>query len=479
MESRLFVGGEWIGAAGGPTFAVRDAATGEVIAEVPNAGERLAREAVDAAARALPAWRAAAAADRAALLQRAARALREATPALAAVITAENGKPIAEAEAEVAYSAAYLDSAAEALGHLSTVEIPSGSTRRSLRATGEPIGVVAAISPWNFPLAMIARKTAPALAAGCTQVIKPSEITPLSALAFARVLQDAGLPAGVVNVVAGDAPAIGRAWLGDGRVRKLSFTGSTAVGKKLMRLAADQVVRLSLELGGHAPLIVFEDADIPSAVAAAVAGKFRCSGQTCICPNRFLVARSVHDEFVKQFVAGASALRVGRGSDGASRIGPLISDAAVEKVRRHVEDAVARGGRLLTGGSTIPVSGCLDRFFAPTVIDNAHASMLCFNEETFGPVAPITTFDTEDEAIALANATEFGLAAYLFTRDSSRIERVSSKLEFGIIGANTCAVSDARAPFGGVKWSGFGREGGRWGLDEYLSWKYVCESRPT
>ncbi len=477
MESQLFVGGEWIGAGGGGTFAVRDAATGEVLAELPLAGEQLARKAVDAAARALPSWRATAPSERAAVLERSANAMRSARDELAAVIVAENGKPIAQAEAEVSYAADYLDSAAREGRNLTSVRVEGTVSQRSMTATPECIGVAAAITPWNFPLAMIARKTAPALAVGCTQVIKPSELTPLSALAFGRLLAEAGLPSGVVNIVAGDAAEVARTWLSDGRVRKLSFTGSTAVGKELMRLAADQVVRLSLELGGHAPLIVFDDADVSAAVAASIDGKFRCSGQTCISPNRFLVARSVRDSFVERFVEAVAALPVGRGNDRANRIGPLISDAAVAKVRRHVEDATALGGRVVCGGSTIEVAGCLDRFFAPTVIDDANPAMLCFREETFGPLAPIATFESEEDAIAIANASEFGLAAYLFSQDASRIERVAARLDAGVIGVNTCAVSDARAPFGGVKWSGFGREGGRWGIDEYIAWKYLCESQ--
>ncbi|MSR28026.1 MAG: NAD-dependent succinate-semialdehyde dehydrogenase [Phycisphaerales bacterium] len=474
MECRNLVGGSWISPESGATFDVRDPATGELIARVPRGGAAEAHRCVDAAEQALPEWSARSPAMRAGFLDQVSSALRRARTELAALITRESGKPLAESAAEVDYSADYFDSAAAEARNLVEVRLPVRGGGTLKRAIPEPVGVVAAITPWNFPLAMIARKTAPALAAGCTQVVKPAEATPLTALTLAQLATDAGLPPGVLNVITGDPPSIARAWLGDGRVRKLSFTGSTRVGKELMRLAADQVVRLSLELGGQAPLIVFGDADLDAAVAAAIAGKFRVAGQTCICPNRFLVAREVHAEFTDRLVRAATRLPVGPGTLAGVRIGPLINDEAVTKVRRHVADAIDRGGVLRCGGGTVPVDGCLDRFFAPTVIDSATPEMLCFKEETFGPVAPIAGFDSIDDAVTLANATEFGLAAYIFTRDLACAERVGAKLRSGIVGVNTCAVSDAYAPFGGCQWSGFGREGGRWGLEEYLAWKYVC-----
>ena len=474
MENRNLISGEWRGALDGSTFGVCDAATGREIARVPHCHEMEALEAVEGAANALGAWRSRSLEERAQFLRAIAAALRSHEDQFAHVITAENGKPLSEGRGEVAYSADYFSSAADEALQLHAINIRSRSELRVLRAHPEPIGVVAAITPWNFPLAMMARKTAPALAAGCTQVIKPAELTPLTALLFARVLADLGLPPGVVNVVTGDPAAIGQAWLDDGRVRKLSFTGSTRVGRLLMRGAAEQVVRLSLELGGHAPFIVLRDANVAAAVDAAVAGKFRAAGQTCVCPNRFLIADEIHDEFVERFVTAARLLPVGRGSDLATRVGPLISDEAVARMRRHIDDALAKGATLRTGGSTIAVEGCVDRFFAPTVVTEASSRMVCFQEETFGPLAPIARFHDESHAIQIANETPFGLAAYVFSEDSTRLAAVSEAVNCGIVGANTGIISDAYAPFGGRGWSGFGREGGRWGIEEYLSWKYVC-----
>lgn len=455
-------------------MAVRDAATGVELGRVPCSGGQEALEAVDAASSALGDWSARSTTDRATVLGSIAHALRARKDEFAAIITAENGKPLDESHGEIDYSADYFLSAAQEAIRLAEESIPSRNPARSLAAIPEPIGVVAAITPWNFPLAMLARKTAPALAVGCTQVVKPAEQTPLTAILFAEVLMDAGLPSGAFNLVTGDASAISRAWLSDGRVRKLSFTGSTRVGRLLMHAAADQIVRLSLELGGHAPFIVFRDADIPAAVAAAIAGKFRVAGQTCVCPNRFLVAAEVYEQFVTRFVAAARALPIGKGCEPTTRIGPLISDTAVARVRAQVDDALAKGAKLLAGGATVPVTGCLDRFFAPTVLADASPEMLCFQEETFGPLAPIAKFGDEAEAIRIANATPYGLAAYAFSSDAARLDRVSRQLHCGIVGANTGVISDAFAPFGGCGWSGFGREGGRWGLYEYLSWKYVC-----
>ncbi len=474
MQDKNLIGGQWRSAHSGETFAVCDAATGEELARVPRCGALEACDAIDAAGKALQAWSGLTPSTRATVLSTIAQAMRDRKQEFAQIITAESGKPIDEAQGEVDYAADYFLSAADEANRLQSETIHSRRADRALSAIPEPIGIVAAITPWNFPLAMLARKTAPALAVGCTQVVKPAESTPLTALAFAQLLVDVGLPAGVVNVITGEPAAIGQAWLGDGRVRKLSFTGSTTVGRLLMKSSADQVVRLSLELGGHAPFIVFSDADIPAAVAAAVSGKFRVAGQTCVCPNRFIVADDVYTEFVDQFAALASGLRVGRGREAGVRIGPLIDDRAIVRIRNQVKDAVAKGAKIVTGGATVPVEGCLDRFFAPTVLANATAEMLCFCEETFGPLAPIARFQTESQAIEMANATPYGLAGYIFARDPNLLERVSRQLNCGIIGVNTGVISDAYAPFGGRGWSGFGREGGRWGIEEYISWKYVC-----
>jgi succinate-semialdehyde dehydrogenase/glutarate-semialdehyde dehydrogenase len=455
---------------------VRDPATGQPIGSVPDGGAREAAAALDRAAAALPGWRSRAPAQRAAVLRAAEALMRESKERLAAIITSENGKPLDESRGEVDYSADYLASAADEAERLHAETVRARRPDRRLRAIPNPVGVVGAITPWNFPLAMIARKTAPALAAGCTQVAKPSELTPLSAIAFAGLLAEAGLPDGCVSVVTGDAASISRAWFADGRMRKLSFTGSTETGRILMHAAAQHIVRLSLELGGHAPFIVLADADIDAAVAAAMAGKFRVAGQTCVCPNRFIVHESVHDAFADRLAAAASALPVGRGSDPATKVGPLIDDDAVAKVERHVADAIAGGGALLCGGGRVRVEGCLDRFIAPTVIAHVRTDCLAFREETFGPLAPIARVESTDAAIALANSSPWGLAAYVMTRDPDALERVGAELRCGIIGGNVGVISDAYAPFGGCGWSGFGREGGRWGVEEYVSWTYRCDA---
>lgn len=474
MQDQNFIDGHWRSAHSGKTFAVCDAATGEELARVPQSGALEAVDAINAADNAFHGWSTLSPSKRASFLTLIAQGMRERKTEFAQIMTAECGKPLDEAQGEVDYGADYFLSAADEANRLQSESIPSRRADRALNAIPEPIGIVGAITPWNFPLAMLARKTAPALAVGCTQVVKPAELTPLTALAFAQLLHDVGLPAGVVNVITGDPSSIGQAWLSDGRVRKLSFTGSTAVGRLLMKSAAEQVVRLSLELGGHAPFIVFSDADVSAAVVAAVNGKFRVAGQTCVCPNRFIVAEDVYEQFVSQFAAMAKELRVGRGRDAGVRIGPLIDDRAITRIRNQIKDAVSHGAKIITGGETVHVEGCLDRFFAPTVLANASTEMLCFREETFGPLAPIAKFETESQAIEMANDTPFGLAGYIFSRDQNALQRVSRQLNCGIVGVNTGVISDAYAPFGGRGWSGFGREGGRWGIEEYISWKYVC-----
>lgn len=473
MRNRWLINGAWCEGDTSSTFHVRDPASEAVVATLPRAGAKLATAAVDAAARALPAWAALAFDARAERLRRAADAMTAAQRDLAALVTQECGKPLAEAEGEVRYGADYLRSAAEQSQALH--EEVFDARRPGVRAVAvpEPVGVCAVITPWNFPIAMLARKAAPALAAGCTVVAKPAEETPLSALAFADLLLQAGVPAGALNVIAGDAPAIGAAWLADPRVRKLSFTGSTEVGRLLLRGAAEQVIRCSMELGGHAAFIVLEGANVDAAVQGALAAKFRNAGQTCICPNRFLVHRSIAGAFTAQLALAAADLMVGPGTDPSSRIGPLINDNAVRKVRSHVADALQRGARLVVGGDTRRLPNRPDRFFEPTVLADCDPEMLCFREETFGPVAPVMAISHADDAVRIANASPWGLAGYVFG-PTAEAERVARQLACGVVGVNEPAPSNAYAPFGGVKWSGYGREGGRWGIGEYLTTKYLA-----
>jgi succinate-semialdehyde dehydrogenase/glutarate-semialdehyde dehydrogenase len=394
---------------------------------------------------------------------------------LALLLTSEQGKPLAEARGEIAYAASFLEWAAGEAVRVRGETLPASTADRRILVLRRPVGVTAAITPWNFPAAMVTRKIAPALAAGCTSVLKPAEQTPLSALAVAELALEAGLPQGVLNVVpARDPVPVVEALFADPRVRKVSFTGSTEVGRILMGLAARNVTRLSLELGGHAPFLVFADADLGAAVEGAMAAKFRNMGQTCICANRILVEAPVAGEFAARLAEAAAALRVGPGTEEGVRQGPLVDDAAVAKVEAHVADAVARGARVLCGGRRVrPREGLADRFYAPTVLEGATPEMLVSREETFGPVAPVAPFRDEAEAVALANASRYGLAAYFFTRDASRLLRLAEALEYGVIGANDASPSTAQAPFGGTKESGFGREGGREGVEEYLESKYV------
>ena len=474
MRSDCLVGGEWIRARSGAESEVRNPATDAVVARVPRCGAGEAAAAVEAAARAFPAWSALPARDRAGPLRRMAALMLERREALARIMTLEQGKPLSESRGEIAYAASFLEDAAGEAVRVRGETVPGSSADRRILVLRQPVGVSVAITPWNFPAAMITRKVGPALAAGCTSVVKPASLTPLSALALGEIGLEAGLPPGVLNVVTGPAGEVGEELLANPGVRKVSFTGSTETGRVLMAKAARNILRLSLELGGHAPFLVFDDADLDAAVAGAVAAKFRNMGQTCISANRFLVQEGIHDAFVERFAAAASALRVGDGLVEGVAQGPLVDDAAVAKVEEHVADALSGGARLLCGGRRVPQGkGYADRFYAPTVLAGAGPGMKAWREETFGPVAPVRSFGTEEEAVAAANDTEYGLAAYLFTRDASRLLRVAEALEYGIVGANDGTPSTAQAPFGGMKQSGLGREGGRWGLEEYLEVKYV------
>ncbi len=468
---RAFLGGEWVEADSGASFAVTNPATGETLGSVPDMGVAETRRAIEAAEKALPVWRDRPAKERAQIMRRWFELVMADQERLARIITAEQGKPLAEARGEIAYGAAYIDWFAEE-GRRVYGDIVPGAMDRRLLVLKQAIGVTAAIAPWNFPSAMLARKVAAALGAGCTIVAKPAELTPFSALALAELAARAGVPAGVVNVVtARDPVPIGQELTRNPIVRKLTFTGSTEVGRILLRQAAENIQKCSMELGGNAPLIVFDDADLNLAVKGAIATKYRNSGQTCISANRFLVQRSIADAFARRLAEAASDLKVGEGSEEGVAIGPLIEAAAVEKVERHISDAVAHGAEILTGGARHRLGGL---FFEPTVLANVTPDALIFNEETFGPVAPVVPFDTEEEAIRHANATPYGLAAYFYSRDVARIFRIAERLEFGMVGVNESLISTEVAPFGGVKHSGLGREGSRYGLDDYLEMKYVC-----
>ena len=477
MTENNLINGQWVGSDSGATFEVNDPATGRVVGRVPDAGAAEARRAVDAAWNASSAWAGRPAIERAQMLQALSARLAEDREDLARLLTEEQGKPLAEARAEIDYARSFFEISAEASA-LIRDETPSVRGKK-IRVHRRPIGVAAAITPWNFPIAMLAKKMAPAMAVGCTQVLKPAEQTPLSAIALLESAVASGLPAGVVNLVTGDPAAIGAAWLEDSRVRKFSFTGSTEVGRILMRGAATNLPRLSLELGGHAPMIVFEDASVDRAVEIAMAAKFRNGGQTCICPNRFLIHRSLHDEFVSKLASRSAALTSGHGHDPEVVLGPMIDDAAIEKVEAHVADAVEKGATVVTGGRRRRVEGLQDRFFEPTVLTGCTSHMRCWREETFGPVCPVRIFDDEAEALAVANDSDFGLASYVVTNDEERIRRLGDELRTGIIGVNDPGPAVAGVPFGGVKHSGFGREGGRWGLEEYLELVTVSAIDPA
>ncbi len=470
FRERCYVDGQWIAADSGRTLPVTDPATGEVIGTVPVLGVEETRRAIAAAEAALPAWRSRTAKERAAILRRWFDLITANADDLAYIMTREQGKPLAEAKGEIAYGASFVEWFAEEAKRVYGDVIPQTVGSRRILVLKQPVGVCAAITPWNFPNAMITRKCAPGLAVGCTMVVRPASATPFSALALAELGERAGLPKGVFNVVTGPATTVGTELATNKIVRKLSFTGSTAVGKILLKQAADTVKRVSMELGGHAPFIVFDDADIDAAVQGAVACKFRNCGQTCVCTNRIYVQAGVFDLFSRKLAEAVSRLKVGPGTEPGVVIGPLIDEAAVAKVEQHVADATAKGATVTIGGRRHPLGG---QFFEPTVLANCNSSMLIAHEETFGPVAPLFRFETEDEVIRLANASDVGLAGYFYARDLGRVFRVAEALEVGLVGVNDGVIATEVAPFGGVKESGIGREGSRYGIDEYLEIKYV------
>jgi succinate-semialdehyde dehydrogenase / glutarate-semialdehyde dehydrogenase len=471
---RAYIGGTWIEADDGGTFPVDDPATGDELAHVPRLGASETRRAIDAAAAAYPRWRATLAKERARILRRWSDLMLAHLEDLALLLTAEQGKPLPESRAEITYAASFLEWFGEEAKRVYGDTIPTYLDDRRVLVTKEPVGVTAGITPWNFPSAMITRKSAPAIAAGCTMVLKPAEQTPLSALAIAKLGEEAGLPPGVLSIVTGaaeDAPVIGGELTSSPTVRKLGFTGSTEVGKLLMAQCAQQVKKVSLELGGNAPFLVFDDADLDEAVAGALLCKFRNSGQTCIAANRILVQDSVHDEFVDRLTRAVTALKVGSGTEPEVKVGPLIDEQGLDKVERHVGDALAAGADLVIGGERHELG---HTFFQPSVLTGVTASMAMSCEETFGPVAGVGRFAREEEAVEIANNTPYGLAAYFFSRDVGRIWRVSEGLEYGIVGINTGFISTEVAPFGGMKESGIGREGSKYGIDEWLELKYLA-----
>lgn len=471
LRSTNFIAGKWTGADDLATFDVLDPASGAVLGSVPRCGAGETRRAIDAANTAWPAWRALTARRRAQLLQAWCKLIIDNADDLAQIVTAEGGKPLAEAKGEVLYGASFVEWFAEEGKRTYGESIPSPAASNRLLVVKQPIGVCAAITPWNFPLAMITRKVAPALAAGCPVVVKPAEATPLTALALAVLAEQAGFPAGVFNVVTGNPQAIGGELTANPIVRKLSFTGSTGVGRLLMAQCAPTVKKVSLELGGNAPFIVFNDANIDAAVDQAITAKYRNTGQTCVCANRFLVQSGVYDEFASKFAARVALMQVGPGTTPGVVQGPLINAAGLAKVEAHVADAVGKGARILCGGRRHALGG---NFYEPTVLADITTAMLVAKEETFGPVAPLFRFESEAEAIAMANDTEFGLAAYFFTRDVARCWRVGEALEYGMVGINTGLISNEVAPFGGIKQSGIGREGSKYGIEDYLEVKYLC-----
>jgi succinate-semialdehyde dehydrogenase/glutarate-semialdehyde dehydrogenase len=475
LRTQSYIDGKWVEAPDGAEFAVDNPATGSNIAHVSNLGAKQAEQAIAAASRAFPAWRARTAKERSNILRKWFDLIIANTDDLARIMTLEQGKPFAEAKGEIAYGASFVEWFAEQAKRVmgDTISAPLATNR--MLVLREPIGVCAAITPWNFPNAMITRKVAPAIAAGCTIVLKPAEQTPLSALALAVLAEQAGIPPGVLNIITADSDnsiAIGKVLCASPVVRKVTFTGSTPVGRILMQQSASSIKKMSLELGGHAPFIVFEDADLDAAIEGAMISKYRNAGQTCVCTNRFYVHAKVYDSFVEKLAARVSGtLSVGEGFEDKVTTGPLIDDAAIAKVQEHVADAIAKGAKVVIGGAAHSRGG---RFYQPTVLANINEDMLCMREETFGPVAPVVKFTDEAEVIRLANNTDYGLASYFYSRDIGRIFRVAEALEYGMVGVNTGLISNEMAPFGGVKQSGLGREGSVYGMDDFMEMKYVC-----
>jgi succinate-semialdehyde dehydrogenase/glutarate-semialdehyde dehydrogenase len=470
-KTQAYIDGQWTDSDDGGTFPVTNPATGATIAEVASCGAAETRRAIEAAETAMQEWRRRSAKERAAVLRRWFDLMMESQDDLAQILTAEQGKPLAEARGEVAYGASYIEWFAEEAKRIYGDTIPAPGEDKRVVVIRQPVGVVACITPWNFPNAMLTRKIAPALAAGCTVVCKPANATPLSAFAFAELAERAGVPAGVINIVAGRTSEIGGELTSNPIVRKLTFTGSTPVGKKLMADCAGTVKRTSMELGGNAPFIVFDDADIDAAIEGALASKYRNAGQTCVCANRFLVQDGIYDEFAAKLAKATASFTLGDGAEEGVTMGPLINEAAANDVLAFVEDAVAKGASVVTGGVRSDLGSC---FIEPTVLTNVSKDMRVFSEEIFGPVAPLFRFSSEEEAIAMANDTEFGLACYFYSRDVGRVWRVGEGLEYGIVGINEGIISNEMAPFGGVKESGQGREGSKYGLDDYLEIKYMC-----
>jgi succinate-semialdehyde dehydrogenase/glutarate-semialdehyde dehydrogenase len=471
LRQQAYIDGEWCAANDGATIAVTNPATGELLGSVPRMGAAETRRAIDAAAAAWPAWRKKTGKERAAILRKWNDLMLENADDLAQIMTAEQGKPLAESKGEITYAASFIEWFGEEAKRIAGETLQSPWPDRRILVTKEPIGVCAAITPWNFPAAMITRKVGPALAAGCPIVVKPAELTPFSALALAVLGERAGVPKGVFSVVTGDAKAIGGEMTSNPTVRKLSFTGSTAVGRILMEQSAPTIKKLSLELGGNASFIVFDDADLDAAVEGAIASKYRNAGQTCVCANRFYVQDGIYEQFAQKLVAAVDKLKVGNGMEAGVTQGPLIEEKAVAKVEQHIADALSKGARLMAGGKRHALG---HSFFQPTVLADVTSSMQVAGEETFGPLAPLFRFKTEEEVIAMANDTEFGLASYFYSRDIGRVWRVADAIETGMVGVNTGLISNEIAPFGGVKQSGLGREGSTYGMDDYLVIKYIC-----
>ena len=471
LREKCYVDGQWIAADDGATMPVTDPATGALVGTAPLCGAPETKRAIDAASRAFPAWRAKTAKERSAILRAWTALMLEHADDLARILTAEQGKPINEAKGEITIGAAYVEWFAEEAKRVYGDVIPTIGNDRRLVVVKEPVGVCGAITPWNFPSSMITRKVSPALAAGCTVVIKPAEATPFSAFALAVLAERAGFPPGVLNVITGDAPAIGGELCANPIVRKMSFTGSTEVGRLLMRQVAPTIKKISLELGGNAPFIVFDDADLDAAAEGAMVSKYRNSGQTCVCANRFFVQESVYDAFAERLAKKVGALKVGRGTEPGVTQGPLINAEALAKVEAHLNDATSRGAKVAIGGKRHALGGT---FYEPTVLTGVTPQMQIFREETFGPVAPLIPFRDDAEVVELANRSEFGLASYFYSRDIGRVWRVAEALEYGMVGVNTGLITTEVAPFGGVKESGLGREGSKYGIDEYVEVKYIC-----